>query len=109
MPVNVYVLNLRLRLQSGEQVTRLDELQDIDELHVIEVRGASLTCASAGQHQCCGPAAQLPFPELHKYMARSGPPRAVFNRLSNRSDTFTTAADPIRRAAPPEGLRRLIM
>ena len=24
-------------VQSGEQVTRLDDLQDIDELHVIEV------------------------------------------------------------------------
>ena len=26
-------------LQSGEKVTNLDELQDIDELHVVEVRG----------------------------------------------------------------------
>ena len=33
----VLTLSVPCFVQSGEQVTRLDDLQDIDELHVVEV------------------------------------------------------------------------
>lgn len=53
---------------SGEQVTRLDQLQDIDELYVVE------GSARGGQASAAGPAAQDAFLQTHPttYMSRMG-------------------------------------
>ncbi|PRW56787.1 hypothetical protein C2E21_4555 [Chlorella sorokiniana] len=53
---------------SGEQVTRLDQLQDIDELYVVE------GSARGGQASAAGPAAPDAFLQTHPttYMSRMG-------------------------------------
>ena len=44
----IFSLRLRVALQSGERVTRLDDLQDIDELHVVEVSIRPICLLTAG-------------------------------------------------------------
>lgn len=55
-------------VQSGEQVTQLNELQDIDELHVVEVTHAAPTslhlnnnepCSQCTRHVACALAEQV--------------------------------------------------
>lgn len=102
------MLNARLLLQSGEQVTRLDELQDIDELHVIEVRCASLICASANYCQllwpscniACSLALQLSGSPAHPGCVQvSRPLHSILLLPPSCPDILV--ADTSQRAAPP--------
>ena len=64
-------LSLTFVVQSGERVARLDDLQDIDELYVVEVRPLHSHCSSGrylDHRTCAATAGPCPRPAMWQWL-----------------------------------------